>query len=295
MYLRSTSCSLSILVLRRNPDSTASALQKQSTPCAKITSARRSSGAVTRSFWQSESEEFATSYACWVLHLPPPPRRQSVAKLSPIQYKPSEYLRSLRSFSSIVIRFENTSTASTAYSAARIIMSLLYSGDEAAHLLRSSAQCKLMSAHCWDRIAGSILNGPFSPMNPLVMVMSSSASSNWPASPRKRATSMQERDGSSPSSSEHCVAMATPPPGESVSGFCTRITFLFAPGVRIFSSAHSDSTSASAAGAVFVFRSARRHSLAVVVVPQRYAFVPLSSTTLPLNVPAALASSQIPP
>mmetsp|Transcript_51958 Transcript_51958/g.126747 ORF Transcript_51958/g.126747 Transcript_51958/m.126747 type:complete len:411 (-) Transcript_51958:1219-2451(-) len=172
--------------------------------------------------------------------------------------------------------------------------SLLYSDEEAAHLFRSSAQCRDMSPHCCLRAAVPIWKGPESSRNPLVFLIKSSASSNCPASPRKRATTMHEREGSRPRSSEHCVAIATPRSAVEESGFCTSTTFLFPPGARIFSSAHSDRLSASAAGAVLVLRSASRHSFAVVV-PQRYAFEPESSTTLPRNVPPAFSSSHIPP
>ncbi len=82
---------------------------------------------------------------------------------------------------------------------------------------------------------------------------------------------MHEREGSSPISSEHWVAIATPLSVDELSGFCTRITLLLPPGLRIFSSAHSLSTSASAAGAVFVLRSASLHSLFAALVPTRYA------------------------
>mmetsp|Transcript_8153 Transcript_8153/g.17477 ORF Transcript_8153/g.17477 Transcript_8153/m.17477 type:complete len:214 (-) Transcript_8153:1770-2411(-) len=148
-----------------------------------------------------------------------------------------------------------------------------------------------MSPNCWPRTAGPIMAAPDSPRKPRVLLMSSSASSNCPASPRKRATSMQEREGSSPSSSLHCVAMATPRSGQA-SGLCTRITFLFPPGACIFSSAHSANDSASAAGAVLVLRSA---SLSSCAEADRYDAPPLSSTTLPRNVPPAFSSSHMPP
>mmetsp|Transcript_1430 Transcript_1430/g.3854 ORF Transcript_1430/g.3854 Transcript_1430/m.3854 type:complete len:350 (-) Transcript_1430:1290-2339(-) len=150
-----------------------------------------------------------------------------------------------------------------------------------------------MSPNCCPRTAVPIMSAPDSPRKPRVRLMSSSASSNCPASPKKRATSMHDREGSSPSSSLHCVAMPTPLSGLA-SGFCTRITFFLPPGACIFSSAHSDRDSASAAGAVLVLRSASR-ALSSLGPGDRYASTPLSSTTLPRNVPPAFSSSHMPP